>query len=200
MVIDDSTAKATLKKLTKVLTRRHGDTVYKDCRKSRKNWVKGIVGAMRKVSLVLSVNKIDNDVHMLTLIPDSHCDGHFHVCLILLDTKRCEFNQYSSYTTFSQHSLIRMMQLYKTIDIIDFADQLTWIYNALSGSREKGSWVAGEYELYVEGVGLAIIAHDEEDWTVKTVIGKDTLIGKRGAEYAKLTEKHFYSLIKLNKP
>jgi len=187
MVIDESIAKAALKKQYKILERIKNEknaSSYDHCRakKSRKAWIRDQIDFLDTAAVIINVRSVDNESLVSCLIP---LDGKFFIKAFHINSKKCEMEESMMGILFTEHFLVRSMQHRKETQLKKMQHYFSAVFDAIVDNKTI-LLDNDEYDIFVKDVGLIICRITDDDVIVKTVIDQSTLYGRRLAIYEKM--------------
>jgi len=192
MIIDESTARAAIKKNIKVYNRRL-ETMNHQVRygkKSRKGWLKKIREVIEKTSWVVDCVVDKQYIHYYALMP---ADDHFASKIFTLNSKTMHFDNCNLNFVFTNHFIARLMQYKKSVVLSDLTADMSWIMDILfslnkftSGNHHN----SGNYRLYADKIGFIPAVFNKEDeqeiFIVKTLIPPSVMGEKHWSHYEPL--------------
>lgn len=175
MVIDDSTAKAVIKKQIKVFKRRLEflSDKMRSAGKSRTKWLRRVHTMISNATWPLMLVEHDKyHADIICLIPDEY-DRGLQTCCYRLNLKQCHVDIQGQDMVFTTHFLIRLMQARKTTNLVkdltnDIAGLIDYfIFSSTEFPRHCG---VTEYGLYMEGLGFVPFIFERSPGHIKIVV------------------------------
>ncbi len=201
MVIDESTAKAAIKKQIKVYQRRRKtiDAEKIIAKKSRKLWVKRIINTFKKTSLIVGAfqeNKLNTS--LIVLIPENNS---FKSRMIEIDAKKMDININEISINITNHFFVRLMQSRKTIQfeklIVDVNRVLKLLMVVSNDVILRHN--CKDYGIYADKLGFIPVIYDIHnhhcDVVIKTIIPPEAMGLKHLNQYSDLDGTGNYKLV-----
>lgn len=201
MVIDESSARASIKRNIRVFDRRLSAFDKKSCnKKSRKGWLKRSSQIIKKTSWVVDVIKRDEfHINYYVLAP---YENHFESRIVTLNLKTMSANISVLNMIFTNHFIIRLMQYRKTMDLGALANDISWSMDVLFSLLEfirENNHKSGDYRIYADQLGFIPAIYEKNDSdgeivTVKTLIPPNVMGEKHWDNYSPLIGKELITM------
>jgi len=179
MVIDESTAKAAIKKQISVLKRRRStyNEQQKRATKSRKKWLKTKLRFLDECSTIIKINRKIKVLEVISLFPSDN--GQLKLISTDLDTKKCTIKPYSTRFHLTQHFIIRIMQALKETSLAKLACFLYTVLLPMTKAFNNYLEQNGIYQLYINKIGVCTGLIENGHLILKTIIDCDWLSGHK---------------------
>lgn len=183
MVLDESSAKAILKRDCKIFLARIQRDKLPPMR-SRKTWCKRTLNDIRNTNYIIS-ESTDNErfKEIIALTPLTE-NGHFFTSVYSLDLKKCLCDVDELSIRFTQHSIIRLMQTFSERNLHKLAPMLRIVIDSII-DKDVDLDKDGEYDLYAEHLGLLPFVIENRELYIKTLVPKDMLCDLQLINYKK---------------
>lgn len=200
MVIDDSTARASIRKQVTIFNRRLSsyttDITNWKSRKSRKRWIKNYRALIQNTSWIIdSAEDRKKIIQLFVLVPDNK---KFHTSVITMDIKKLRFSVNKLGINFTDHFLIRLMQYRKTMNLKDLTQDINQLLDSLFALLEhleqdsKKDISGDDYGLYIDEFGFVpVVCNNKDDnfeMIVKTVIPPQSMGYKHREKYLEIKD------------
>jgi hypothetical protein len=183
MVIDESTAKAEIKKQISVLKRR--DEQFSQQRntvkKSRKRWLENTLNYLYQTNIIIGINKNKKGFDLIGLTPVN--DKQLEITVTSLNVKKCDMSMYGTKLQLTQHFIIRLMQGAKEKSLQKLANFFNQLFDMSMKAFENFYNLDGIYKLYISGMGVCIAIIEKGELVLKTLIDCDWLTGHKKNVY-----------------
>jgi hypothetical protein len=190
MVIDESTAKAAIKKQISVLKRRNSTYKKQQKRaiKSRNKWLKTKLLYLNECSIIIKINRKIKVLEVVSLFPTEN--GQLKLISTYLDTKKCTIKSYMTKFHLTQHFIVRIMQALKEISLAKLACFVDTLLRPIAEAFKNYLEQDGIYQLYIIKVGVCTVLIENGQLILKTIIDCDWVSGHKKNVYDTMLYKN----------